>query len=126
MDELPQFFNVLIGQMSIVGPRPHMLKDCKEFGKVIENYSHRSEVKPGITGMAQVKGYRGHTADFYDMVHRYKWDIFYVRNACFDLDIKIIRLTIFSTLKAIFIKLLSFKKPLAEINYQFKAPEYLN
>ncbi|GAC1420353.1 MAG: hypothetical protein NVS9B7_11330 [Flavisolibacter sp.] len=126
MDELPQFFNVLLGHMSIVGPRPHMLSDCTEFGRVIENYHLRSGVKPGITGMAQVKGYRGHAADFYDVFHRYKWDIYYTRNISFKLDMKIISLTIMSTLKAILFKLLSSKSTHPEMSYQFKAPEYLN
>ena len=100
-DELPQFLNVLIGDMSIVGPRPHMIIDCKEFSKVISHYNSRYLVKPGITGMAQVKGYRGVTKDFYDIFHRYKWDMFYVRNVSFNLDMKIIKLTIVSTVATI-------------------------
>lgn len=101
LDELPQFFNVLAGSMSVVGPRPHMLNDCKEFKKHIHNYDDRNCVKPGITGMAQVKGYRGMTVDYFDVFHRYKWDMFYVRNVSFKLDMRIIRLTITSTLASL-------------------------
>jgi putative colanic acid biosynthesis UDP-glucose lipid carrier transferase len=126
LDELPQFFNVLMGQMSVVGPRPHMVKDCSQFSDAIENYNLRNKVKPGITGMAQVKGYRGHTVNFYDMFHRYKWDIFYIRNLSFNLDMKIIRLTITSTFKAVFSKLFSTRQRIQKISYQFEAPEYLN
>ncbi|MEJ7736752.1 MAG: sugar transferase [Chitinophagaceae bacterium] len=100
LDELPQFFNVLIGEMSIVGPRPHMIKDCEDFIKVVPSYELRHAVKPGITGMAQVKGYRGQTNSFYDVFHRYQWDIFYVRNACFALDMKIIYKTLVQILSS--------------------------
>jgi putative colanic acid biosynthesis UDP-glucose lipid carrier transferase len=106
LDELPQFINVLLGDMSIVGPRPHMHKDNKDFASVVENYRLRSFVKPGITGMAQVKGYRGPAKDFYKIFHRYQWDAFYVRNANLSLDFKIIRLTAIQILKS----LVSFKK----------------
>jgi putative colanic acid biosynthesis UDP-glucose lipid carrier transferase len=102
LDELPQLFNVLIGDMSIVGPRPHMHKDNLDFGSVVENYRFRSFVKPGITGMAQVKGYRGPAKDFYKIFHRYQWDAFYVRNANLSLDFKIIRLTVMQILKSLF------------------------
>lgn len=102
MDELPQFFNVLIGDMSVVGPRPHMIKDCEEFGQQVPGYALRQLMRPGITGMAQVKGYRGKTEDFFDVFHRYQWDIFYVRNANFMLDLRIINKTIGQTLKAVF------------------------
>jgi putative colanic acid biosynthesis UDP-glucose lipid carrier transferase len=125
MDELPQFFNVLLGDMSIVGPRPHMLRDCREFSSVVKNYHHRNFVKPGITGMAQVKGYRGKTDCFFDVAHRYKWDMFYVNNCSFNLDMRIIRTTIVSTLTAIF----SFQakgKPSQKLRIQIDRPEYLN
>lgn len=127
LDELPQFFNVLIGEMSIVGPRPHMIKDCREFSKIIKEYHLRDKVKPGITGMAQVRGYRGQTNDFYDVVHRYKWDMFYVRNLSLKLDLKIIRLTIANTLKAIFAKAIKQEPSILENPvYSFEATEYLN
>jgi len=113
LDELPQFFNVLKGEMSIVGPRPHMIKDCNDFIGVIPNYGLRHSVKPGITGMAQVKGYRGRTTSFYDIFHRYQWDIFYVRNASFALDMRIIYKTLLQIISS-FTKIarspLNFKK----------------
>jgi putative colanic acid biosynthesis UDP-glucose lipid carrier transferase len=110
LDELPQFFNVLIGNMSIVGPRPHMLKDCNEFSKVIQSYESRNLVKPGITGMAQVKGLRGKTNNFYDVAHRYKWDMFYVRNLSFKLDMRIMKLTVTSTTRNLIATFLAFNK----------------
>jgi putative colanic acid biosynthesis UDP-glucose lipid carrier transferase len=106
LDELPQFFNVLRGEMSIVGPRPHMHKDNDDFGRQIENYRLRCFLKPGITGMAQVKGLRGPAQDFFKIFHRYQWDTFYIRNANLSLDFKIIRLTAYQLVKSIF----SFRK----------------
>jgi putative colanic acid biosynthesis UDP-glucose lipid carrier transferase len=102
LDELPQFFNVLIGNMSIVGPRPFMKKDDQAFSIVISNYPLRYCAKPGITGMAQVKGYRGRTDNFFSIFHRYQWDAFYIRNARLALDMKIIRLTFRHIVKSIF------------------------
>jgi putative colanic acid biosynthesis UDP-glucose lipid carrier transferase len=93
LDELPQFFNVLMGDMSIVGPRPHMHADCTKFSSVIPGYKFRNIVKPGITGLAQSKGFRGPTHDFTSMFHRYQLDAFYIRNANFLMDLKIIRRT---------------------------------
>lgn len=89
IDELPQLFNVLLGQMSIVGPRPHMHADCRQFAQMIPRYKLRNLVKPGITGMAQVNGYHGPARDYEAIYLRYQWDIFYVRNASTWLDIKI-------------------------------------
>jgi putative colanic acid biosynthesis UDP-glucose lipid carrier transferase len=94
LDELPQFFNVLMGQMSIIGPRPHMLKDCIRFSFVIPSYSYRSLVRPGITGWAQVKGCHGPTDDYESIILRYYWDAQYVRKSGFLLDAKILCLTI--------------------------------
>lgn len=102
MDELPQFFNVLIGNMSVVGPRPHMIKDCEEFARQVPAYALRQLMRPGITGMAQVKGYRGKTQGFFDVFHRYQWDVFYVRNANFMLDLRIINKTVTQTISAVF------------------------
>jgi putative colanic acid biosysnthesis UDP-glucose lipid carrier transferase len=102
LDELPQFLNVLIGNMSIVGPRPFMKKDDLEFSIVVSNYALRYCAKPGITGMAQVKGYRGRTDNFLSIFHRYQWDAFYIRNARPSLDFKILRLTAIQTIKSIF------------------------
>ncbi len=90
LDELPQFFNVLIGDMSIVGPRPHMISDCLGFLQVVPDYDLRHMVKPGITGIAQVKGYRGKVSSYLDIIHRFKLDMFYIQKACFILDLKII------------------------------------
>lgn len=94
LDELPQFFNVLIGQMSVVGPRPHMLKHTEEYSELINNYLVRHFVKPGITGWAQVKGYRGETKKLIDMKNRVEFDIWYIENWTFLLDLKIIWMTI--------------------------------
>jgi putative colanic acid biosysnthesis UDP-glucose lipid carrier transferase len=105
LDEFPQFFNVLVGQMSIVGPRPHMHSDCNSFSAVVANYKLRNMVKPGITGLAQVKGYRGPTTSFEDVFHRYQFDAFYIRNANFWLDMRIVRKTAGQTVKTIFDKL---------------------
>ncbi|HEV3222670.1 MAG TPA: sugar transferase [Puia sp.] len=93
LDELPQFLNVLIGDMSVVGPRPFMKKDDQKFSIVVSNYPLRYCAKPGITGMAQVKGYRGRTDTLLSIFHRYQWDAFYVRNARPFLDFKILRIT---------------------------------
>ncbi len=102
LDELPQFLNVLIGNMSIVGPRPFMKKDDQEFSITVSNYPLRYCAKPGITGMAQVKGYRGRTDNFLSIFHRYQWDAFYIRNARPALDFKILRVTASQTIKSIF------------------------
>ena len=101
LDEFPQFFNVLLGNMSIVGPRPHMHADCARFSAVISDYKKRNIVKPGITGLAQSKGFRGPTKDFTSIFHRYQFDTFYIRNACFGLDMRIIRKTASLTLLGI-------------------------
>jgi len=93
IDEFPQFINVLIGDMSIIGPRPHMFSDCTRFSFVIPAYKFRTLMRPGITGLAQVKGYHGPTIDYESIFTRYHWDAEYIRNASLWLDIKIISLT---------------------------------
>ena len=99
LDELPQFFNVFLGEMSIVGPRPHMLKHTEDYNDLIRNFMVRHFVKPGITGLAQVSGYRGETKTVLDMKRRVKMDIDYVLNWSLLKDIKICFLTIIVTLK---------------------------
>ena len=90
IDELPQFYNVLFGHMSVVGPRPHMLKHTDEYANKVDKYMLRHFVKPGITGLAQVKGYRGEIETESDILNRIKFDIFYIENWSFFLDLKII------------------------------------
>lgn len=102
IDELPQFFNVLMGQMSIVGPRPHMYKDCRDFNAVVKNYKFRSFVKPGITGLAQIKGFRGPTETEQSIIHRFRWDVFYVKKASFVLDLFILTTTFVQTVTHFF------------------------
>lgn len=93
IDELPQFFNVLIGDMSVVGPRPHMLAHTEEYSKLIGTYMVRHFCKPGITGLAQVSGYRGETKELWQMEERVRYDIMYIENWTFWLDMKIIART---------------------------------
>jgi putative colanic acid biosynthesis UDP-glucose lipid carrier transferase len=90
LDELPQFFNVLFGDMSIVGPRPHMNAHTKKYVEEVENYLVRNSVKPGITGLAQISGYRGEVIEQSDIKNRVRLDIFYIENWSFLLDVKII------------------------------------
>ncbi len=93
IDELPQFFNVLQGRMSIVGPRPHMLAHTEEYSKLIDKYMVRHFVKPGVTGWAQVTGYRGETKELWQMEGRVKRDIWYMEHWSIWLDIRIVWLT---------------------------------
>jgi putative colanic acid biosynthesis UDP-glucose lipid carrier transferase len=99
LDELPQLFNVLIGNMSLVGPRPHMLQHTYEYSPKVDKYMVRHFVKPGITGWAQVKGYRGETKEIELMEKRIKQDILYVENWSIWLDIAIIVKTAFMLMK---------------------------
>lgn len=94
IDELPQFFNVFWGDMSVVGPRPHMVNLAKEYSDLINNYLVRQYAKPGITGWAQVNGFRGETKVLSDMENRVEFDIWYIENWSFLLDIKIIVKTV--------------------------------
>jgi putative colanic acid biosynthesis UDP-glucose lipid carrier transferase len=99
LDELPQFFNVLFGQMSVVGPRPHMLSHTEQYANLIDNFLVRHFAKPGITGWAQVNGFRGETKELIDMEGRVEYDIWYIENWSFVLDIKIIILTVLNVFK---------------------------
>jgi putative colanic acid biosynthesis UDP-glucose lipid carrier transferase len=98
IDELPQFWNVLMGTMSIVGPRPHMLKHTEVYSQLISKYMVRHFVKPGITGWAQVTGCRGETHELWQMERRVRKDIWYIENWSFLLDLKIIWLTIWEVI----------------------------
>lgn len=99
LDELPQFFNVLRGEMSVVGPRPHMLKHTEEYASRVGHFMQRHAIRPGVTGLAQVKGYRGEISHFEHLSNRVKYDRFYVENWSLALDLKIILLTILVVLK---------------------------
>lgn len=93
LDETPQFINVLIGNMSVVGPRPHMVKHTEEYSRQINGYMMRHWIKPGITGWSQVNGFRGETKRLADMRNRIKYDIWYIDHWSFLLDLYIIRKT---------------------------------
>jgi Undecaprenyl-phosphate glucose phosphotransferase len=95
LDELPQFFNVLCGDMSVVGPRPHALEHDDQYQHVVSGYIHRYRIKPGITGWAQVNGFRGETDRLEKMEGRVEHDLYYLRNWSFGLDVRIILATIF-------------------------------
>ncbi|MDG1475854.1 MAG: exopolysaccharide biosynthesis polyprenyl glycosylphosphotransferase [Vicingaceae bacterium] len=99
LDEFPQFINVFLGDMSVVGPRPHMLKHTEEYSQLIGNFMNRHAIKPGITGLAQVKGYRGEIDDSYLLTNRVRLDRFYVNNWSLYLDMKIVFYTMFGMFK---------------------------
>ena len=96
IDELPQLFNVFRGEMSIVGPRPHATAHNEIFNNMIKPFSRRHTIKPGITGWAQVNGYRGATDTLEKMQRRIEYDLYYVDNWSLFLDIKIVMMTLFS------------------------------
>lgn len=99
IDELPQFFNVFIGDMSVVGPRPHMISHTEMYANKVDKFMVRHFVKPGITGLAQVSGYRGEVESDKDIIGRVRYDIFYIENWSLLLDIKIIIQTIVKAIK---------------------------
>ena len=99
IDELPQFWNVLIGNMSIVGPRPHMLAHTEQYDKLIDKYMVRHFVKPGVTGWAQVTGFRGETRELWQMEGRVERDIWYIQHWSFWLDLRIIWMTVKTVFK---------------------------
>jgi putative colanic acid biosynthesis UDP-glucose lipid carrier transferase len=101
IDELPQFFNVLLGNMSVVGPRPHAPSYNKMYNQQtkIDKFMLRHLIKPGITGLAQVKGYRGEVKVNNDIINRVKYDIFYIENWSMLLDVKIVFMTVYNAIK---------------------------
>lgn len=99
LDEVPQFINVIIGDMSLIGPRPHPIKLNEQFAAKITNIMSRHYVKPGITGLAQCMGYRGETQELMDMENRIRMDRYYIENWTFWLDVKIVFLTVVSLLR---------------------------
>ena len=99
LDELPQLFNVWIGNMSLVGPRPHMLKHTNEYSPKVDKYMVRHFIKPGITGLAQVSGFRGETKEIELMEERIRADIYYVENWTLKMDLEIMAKTALSILK---------------------------
>ena len=99
VDEISQFINVLAGDMSVVGPRPHVYELDALHSDEVPGYKLRTLVRPGVTGLAQVSGCRGETRSVREMGHRIRFDVFYVRNMNFMLDIKIIALTVLRVLQ---------------------------
>lgn len=99
IDELPQFINTLIGNMSVVGPRPHMIQQTDLYNQLIDRFMIRHLIKPGITGWAQISGYRGETRTIEQMESRFKKDLWYLENWSFALDIKIIAVTIYQLIR---------------------------
>jgi undecaprenyl-phosphate galactose phosphotransferase/putative colanic acid biosynthesis UDP-glucose lipid carrier transferase len=95
IDELPQLFNVIAGDMALVGPRPHAAAHNSEYGQIIANYAHRYHVKPGLTGWAQVNGLRGQTQTLQQMAKRVEFDLWYIDNWSPWLDFKIMLQTLF-------------------------------
>ena len=110
IDEMPQIFNVFLGQMSVIGPRPHMLKHTEQYSELIKHYLIRHYVKPGITGWAQVNGYCGETDELWKMEKRVDYDMFYVDNWSFYLDLQIMWYTVF--------KMKKIKMPLIESEFR--------
>lgn len=94
LDELPQFFNVLVGDMSVIGPRPHMIYHTESYSQIVNVYMDRLDVKPGITGLAQVMGYRGEIRNITMIANRVRLDIFYIKNWSVGLDLMIALKTI--------------------------------
>ena len=99
IDEMPQFFNVFVGTMSVVGPRPHMLNFTEKYAVKVNKFKARHFIKPGITGMAQTHGYRGEIENDTDIINRIKYDIFYMESWSLLLDMKIIYLTVKNAIK---------------------------
>jgi lipopolysaccharide/colanic/teichoic acid biosynthesis glycosyltransferase len=90
VDEIPQFINVLVGDMSVVGPRPHLPQHDEKFAQIVDHYNLRQLVKPGITGLAQVKGFRGEILDDSQISDRLRSDVFYIENWSLKMELDII------------------------------------
>ena len=99
IDELPQFFNVFLGEMSVVGPRPHMVSHTEMYAQKVDKFMVRHFIKPGITGLAQTNGFRGEVENDQDIIYRVKYDIFYMENWSLLLDLKIIFMTLVNAIK---------------------------
>lgn len=99
IDELPQFINVFLGEMSVVGPRPHMVSHTEMYARKVDKFMVRHFIKPGITGLAQTNGFRGEVENDQDIIYRVKYDIFYMENWSLLLDIKIIFMTFINAIK---------------------------
>lgn len=99
LDEFPQFLNVLKGEMSLVGPRPHMVKHTNDFSKMVDHYMIRQFLKPGITGWAQVNGFRGEIFSEEQIIMRVRSDLWYLENWTIWLDIRILFLTVYNVIK---------------------------
>ncbi|OAJ53138.1 undecaprenyl-phosphate glucose phosphotransferase [Paraburkholderia ginsengiterrae] len=99
LDELPQFMNVLRGEMSVVGPRPHAIEHDDQYRSIVDGYIHRYRIKPGITGWAQVNGFRGETDKVEKMQARVEHDLYYLRNWSFGLDMRIVLATVMKGLR---------------------------
>ena len=99
LDEMPQFVNVLFGEMSVVGPRPHPVNLNEQFSRKIQKFSKRHQFKPGITGLAQIRGFRGKIYGFYDMSSRVKLDRYYFKKWSILFDLRICLKTFFGIIK---------------------------
>lgn len=99
IDELPQFYNVLLGDMSVVGPRPHMVSHTEMYARRVDKFMVRHFVKPGITGLAQTNGFRGEVENEKDIIYRVKYDIFYMENWSLTLDLRIIVMTFINAVR---------------------------
>src|SRR5215203_2018019 len=113
LDELPQFLNVFIGDMSVVGPRPHMFSDCNRFSEYIQDYKVRSMMRPGITGLAQVKGFRGPAEDSHNIISRFYYDSLYIQSLIIRMEVSILFNTVWQVLPLIFFNK-DFKKKKAK------------
>ena len=99
LDEFPQFINVLKGEMSLVGPRPHMVKHTTDYSKIVDQFMIRQFLKPGITGWAQVNGLRGEITEHEQIVNRVNEDLWYLENWTIWLDLRIMFLTVYKVFK---------------------------